>query len=308
MKNYRISLLLFFLLLGTTAAAQNLKISFQGLEPVNGTQLFVKSTGKGEPVIIIHGGPLLDHSYLFPYLEPLSENYRLFFYDQRLSGRSSADVDSSEVSLANFIEDIDGIRNRFGLDKVHIIAHSWGGLLGMKYAIRYPERLHSLVLLNSMPPSWELWQQENNRLAGRVSRQDSLDRQAVMQSGLLAEKYPEAVEKLLKISFRSQFHNRQMADSLSFYIPEDYRKRSSLFANLMPELSSYSLVDELKNISAPTFIIYGDGEPASKLSAPVLQDEIPNARMAIIKESGHFPFIEHKDEVLNLIRDFLDNP
>ncbi len=308
MNSYKIIPLLLFLIFNTSAVAQDLKIPFEGLEPINGTELFMRSIGKGEPVIVIHGGPMLDHSYLFPHLEPLADSYRLVFYDQRLSGRSSAKMDSSEVYLGNFIEDIEAIRRRLELGKVHIIAHSWGGLLGMKYAIRYPDRLRSLVLLNSMPPSWELWQQENNMLAGRATTRDSLDRQAVMQSGLLAEDYSEAVEKLLKISFRSQFYNRKMADRLSFYIPEDYRKRSSLFANLMPELSSYSLVDDLKKISSPTFIVYGDQEPASELSAPVLQKEIPYARMAIIKQSGHFPFIEHQDELLNLIKDFLDSP
>ena len=60
-----------------------------GLLSLNGTKLYVKTMGSGEPIIVIHGGPVLEHGYLLPHLEPLSRDYRLIFFDQRLSGRSS---------------------------------------------------------------------------------------------------------------------------------------------------------------------------------------------------------------------------
>src|SRR5882724_11360012 len=101
----------------------------QGLLNVNGTSLFYQSIGKGEPVIIIHGGPVLDQSYMIDHFKELSKNHRLIFFDQRASGKSTADVDTSSMTIKNLIDDIDQLRQKLGLDQVHLLGHSWGGML-----------------------------------------------------------------------------------------------------------------------------------------------------------------------------------
>ena len=162
-----------------------------GLLSLNGTELYVKTMGSGESIIVIHGGPVLEHGYLLPHLEPLSRDYRLIFFDQRLSGRSSAELDSTEVRMENFVEDIEAVRSYFGLERVHVMGHSWGGLLAMKYALEYPERLNSLVLLNSMPASSALWQEEEAILASRADPEDASDREELVSSEAYANDEPE---------------------------------------------------------------------------------------------------------------------
>ena len=123
----------------------------EGTLSVNGSEIYYNKVGVGEPIIIVHGGPVLDHGYLKSSFKPLTQDYELLYYDQRLSGRSSADVDNEDITLDNFVEDIEGLREEFNYDKIHLMAHSWGGLLAMKYTIKYPSNLSSLILLNSMP-------------------------------------------------------------------------------------------------------------------------------------------------------------
>lgn len=84
----------------------------QGLTDVNGTSLFYHIIGKGEPVIIIHGGPVLDQSYLIDHFKELSKNRKLIFFDQRACGRSTADVDTSSMKMKTLIEDIDALRKK----------------------------------------------------------------------------------------------------------------------------------------------------------------------------------------------------
>ncbi|MDX1671423.1 MAG: alpha/beta fold hydrolase, partial [Balneolaceae bacterium] len=148
----------------------------EGFITVNDTDLYYKRMGSGPPVIVVHGGPLLDHGYLVDPLKPLAGDYELVFYDQRLSGRSSADSDSTYNRLDTFVEDIEELRATLELGRVHLIAHSWGGLLAMKYALHYPGNLRKLILLNSMPASTELWNREEMMLAERMTRSDSLAR------------------------------------------------------------------------------------------------------------------------------------
>src|ERR1043165_9182814 len=78
----------------------------QGLTDVNGTSLFYHIIGKGEPVIIIHGGPVLDQSYMIDHFKELSKNHRLIFYDQRACGKSTAEVDTSTMTMKTLIDDI----------------------------------------------------------------------------------------------------------------------------------------------------------------------------------------------------------
>lgn len=277
------------------------------LMEINDTRLFVKTAGSGEPVIIIHGGPVLDHSYLFPHFKPLMDEYRLIFYDQRLSGRSSADADSIDIRLSTFIEDIESLRAKLNLEKVHILGHSWGGLLAMKYAIKYPSHIKKLMLINSMAPTSELWKKEEAILAASSTEADSLQRQEIIQSELFNENPPQAIEKLLELSFKKQFYNPEKADLLDLYVPEDYMARSRLFSYLMVDISSYDLRNELQKMTVPTLIVYGSAEPAADISGPVLNRLIPNSSYTIIEKSGHFPFIEQPEKFRQTIISFLND-
>lgn len=120
---------------------------------------------------------MLDHSYLSPHFKSLAKEYQLIYFDQQLSGRSSAEVDSSEVRMSNFIEDIEAFRRELDIGKFHLAGHSWGCLLTMNYAIKYPSKLHSLILMNSMPASSNMWRKEAEILAEKTSEEDSLKRE-----------------------------------------------------------------------------------------------------------------------------------
>lgn len=280
--------------------------SVEGYEEINGTEIFYQRMGNGEPIVMVHGGPVLDHGYLVPYFKSLANDYELIYFDQRLSGRSSAQVDSLEVRLDNFVDDIEELRQNFNLEKIHLAGHSWGGLLAMNYAIKYPDKLRSLILLNSMPGSSELWRKEEQLLAQRASKEDSLKRQEILNSDLYENNPSEAIEQLLVLSFRNQFYDSTFADSLDFYIPDDYMERSELFGNVMVDIADYDLHENLSSLEVPTLLIYGDAEPAIDLSGKKLDTTIPNSEFITIEKSGHFPFIEQTEEFIAELRNFLD--
>lgn len=295
------------LLFTHTAYAQEIDELNGELVKLNGTDIFVNVVGDGEPVIVIHGGPVLDHSYLLKHFDTLTNDYRLIFFDQRLSGRSSAKVDTSSVKMKMFIEDIEALRQHLGLEQAHILGHSWGGLLAMEYAIAYPAHTKSLIMANSMPPSAELWKQEQHILAQESTKHDSLRRQEIMQSELLKKNPPEAIEKLLMLSFKKQFHDTTLVDNLELYVPEDYMARSQLFGLLKSYLSAYNLNEQLHQLTMPALVIYGSDEPAAKLSGPVLDKQIPSSTLSIIEQCGHFPFIEKPEKFFSLLHNFLSD-
>lgn len=276
-----------------------------GFKSINGTEIYYKRMGQGEPIVIVHGGPVLEHGYLVPYLKPLANNFELIFFDQRLSGRSSANVDSSDVRLEKFIDDIEELRKALKLDKIHLMAHSWGGLLAMSYALKYPSNLNSLELLNSMPASSDLWSEEEQILAQNISKEDSTKRQDLINSDLFKNDKPKAIEELLRLSFRNQFYNPSLADSLDFFIPDDYSIRSQRFGNIMVDIANYDLHPRLSSLRIPTLLIYGEIEPAVSLSGAKLDNTVPNSKLIVFKKSGHFPFVEQQDQFIKEVQAFL---
>ncbi|MFW6206217.1 MAG: alpha/beta fold hydrolase, partial [Gemmatimonadota bacterium] len=90
---------------GSTPEPGRMPVTSDTTLEVNGTHLFVHREGAGPPVLVVHGGPLLDHGYLAGPLRPLAREYELVYQDQRLSGRSTGTVDSGSVRLDTMVAD-----------------------------------------------------------------------------------------------------------------------------------------------------------------------------------------------------------
>jgi proline iminopeptidase len=281
--------ILFFLILFSCSAPTK---DEEGLLAINGTNLYYHAFGKGEPVIVIHGGPVLDQSYMVDHFRELSKKYRLIFYDQRVSGKSAADVDTASMTIKTLVDDIEQLRQKLGFEQVHVLGHSWGGMLAAKYAIEYPLKVKSLVLCDAMPPSFRLWNEEEQILAQRTSAYDSLLEDQIKSQPGFKNKEVKWVDSLMKVAFKSQFDDTTKIALLKIKLPQDYFKRSKIFEHVGPELFAFDLTTQLEKIIAPTLIIYGDKEPASEISAPVYKSGIANSQLVIIPHSGHFPFIE----------------
>src|SRR5216683_2387884 len=121
--------------------------------PVAKASLYSREIGQGQPVIVLHGGPDFDHRYLLPEMDRLADSLRLIYYDQRGRGRSGDRVRPEDVTLESEMGDLDTVRRHFGLGSVAILGHSWGTVLALEYAIRHPDRVSHLILMNPAPAS-----------------------------------------------------------------------------------------------------------------------------------------------------------
>jgi len=277
------------------------------LRQINGIELYVKRMGSGEPIVVVHGGPMLEHGYFLPHLAPLAESFELIFYDQRLSGRSAGQVDSASVRLDTLVDDIEALRQSLQLGRVHLMGHSWGGLLAMRYAIQHPENLRSLILLNSMSASSQLWQEEEARLAQRLTVEDSIEIATIRETVAFSNGEPEAIAAILLASFKAQFADRSKIAGLELYVPPDYLNRSRQFGYMIGDLTDFDFFEDLRTISVPTLILYGSAEPAAEISGEALHDAIPTSELVIIQNAGHFPFVEQPDAFLGAVRGFLSS-
>ncbi len=282
---------------------------------INGSGIYYKryaigqdsaSVWKRKAIVVVHGGPVLDHSYFIPHLDELAKEYQLFFYDQRAAGRSTIDIDSATMNLAGFVEDIELLRKEMGFGKINLLGHSWGGLITMKYAIKYAGNLDHLILSSSMAPNVEDWQTETFEIGKRVTAKETEARQALIASGALnAEDPREGVEKLLLQSFRPQMYDRNNLDSLQLYVPIDFMKRSQIYTLLRPDMASFDLYPEMEKITCPTLMIYGETEPANTIYTDKIAGRVSSSELVVIQKAGHFPFIEQRAAYSEAVLGFL---
>ena len=128
---------------GRSAAARESRI------PVGKASLYARDIGRGQPMIVLHGGPDFDHAYLLPDLDRLADAFRLIYYDQRGRGRSAEGVQPDDVTLASDVDDVDKVRQHFQLESSALLGHSWGAVLALEYALRYPRRVSHLGRLSA---------------------------------------------------------------------------------------------------------------------------------------------------------------
>jgi pimeloyl-ACP methyl ester carboxylesterase len=114
---------------------------------VDGAGLVVAGDGLRErPVaFLLHGGPGADHTSYKPMFEPLTALMQLVYLDHRGQGRS-ARGNPATYTLDNNVEDLEALRDYLGLERVVVIGGSYGGMVGMAYASRYPDRVAQLIV------------------------------------------------------------------------------------------------------------------------------------------------------------------
>ena len=100
----------------------------------DGYRLNVEELGSGIPLIVLHGGPGLDHQMFRPYLDPLAADYRLLYVDERGQGRSER-VDPATLSLDRFARDVDLLARTLRLDWFALLGHSFGAIIATYHAV-----------------------------------------------------------------------------------------------------------------------------------------------------------------------------
>ena len=286
--------------------------------PVGSTSLYARAIGRGQPVIILHGGPDFDHGYLLPDLDRLKDAFRLIYYDQRGRGRSADHVRPHDVTLTSDVDDLDKVREHFLLDAPALLGHSWGAVLALEYAIRYPTRVSHLILMNPAPASVSdlavFRKAYLEKLGADMDRQRDIVASAAYQAG-----DPEAVAARYRIHFkpalkRPEDYEKLMATMKAGFISqgkEGIVKARAIEDQLMRDTwqaASYDLIPTLRNLRIPALVIAGDHDFIPLQIAEHIAQALPHAKLLAIKDCGHFAFLECPGEVRKALTSFLRQP
>lgn len=311
------SFLLYFFILPVSVYSQAPVNHPQGeFVVLKGKKIWYESEGKGEPLVLIAGGPGLSHAYFHPYFTALADSFRIIYFDAFGSGKSERDNLKKSYSMAQDVEDIEALRKKLNLEKMNLLGHSYGGFVAQLYALNYPNSLNSVILCNTLASGKDM-QNATNSLNNEIKSQ-----------------FPERWEKIKKSrakGFLSSSPEHQAAFDIpgtlhNFYNPENAKKMPRTEPNLYnpdlwyamagkdadfiisDELTRFNVEAKLKNLTIPVLVIAGRFDRNVRPMITVKYKKlIPQAEFVMMEKSGHFPFLEETSETMKILRKFLSN-
>lgn len=250
-------------------------------------------------LVALHGGPGGSHDILLPGIAPLAEERRVILYDQRGCGRSEPLDENASCTLSDNVADLEALRRGLSLESMDLMGHSWGGLLALAYAVELEEAVRKLVLVTpALPyypnPSWQeftshLSEEKRSEIAGirrNAHRSEIAKRTAIW-----------------RITVKEFFHRKDILEEIDL---DSMPYSPWVAARVAADLDGLDLRPRLARLRLPTLIVAGRFDPRlPPKHHEQLAELLPDSRLRVMEESGHFPFLEEKKQFAEVVEQFL---
>jgi proline iminopeptidase len=284
------------------------------LASTDGGRLFYRVAGQGRDTLIaIHGGPGVDLESIYRDFEPLFARHVVIFYDQRGAGRSELPVDTTRLFFPQQLRDLDAVRLHFRLDKVTLVAHSYGPMLAASYAIAHPEHMRRLVLMGPVPPRrGDFW----TRFAQNVgSRMDSTQRARLAAANRRLADTTADTKQACRDYWAMAMIPRLAEPARTLPLiksdlcaaPTAGIRYGLTTTNhvVMGSIGDWDLRSALAKLPVPTLIIHGEREAIPMDLVEEWVTALPDARLLRVPNAAHFAYAERPDIVWPAVETFL---
>jgi len=265
----------------------------------------VSGSGTGTPVILLHGGPGFSSFYLKP-MEALGSDRIVIRYDQLGGGKSSHVTDTTMFTIPHFVAELDSLRSALGLEKVHLLGHSWGTILAVEYYKAHPEHVASITLGSAALdiPAWEKHardllktlpdsEQRAVRVREAAKQFDSADYQNAINDfyGRYVWRHPVAAD----------LDSTMKTVNFDIY---NYMQGPSEFT-ITGTLKPYDITGFLGSIKVPVIYTVGEFDEANPVEIQHFSDLTPASRVFILPGSGHMTPWDAPELNIKVVRQFL---
>jgi proline-specific peptidase len=257
------------------------------------------------PLLALHGGPGSTHHYFGP-LEKLADERPVVVYDQLGCGSSDRPHDV-EWSVAVFRDEVDAVRSQLGLERIHLLGTSWGGMLALEHVLSGAEGIVSLILSSTLA-SIEQWAAEQLALKNALPPDvvEVLDRHE--REGTYDDpEYEQAMEAYTDRHFYRGHLPRPELELMDAQRGRDVYRAMQGPNEWTPTgaLRGWDVRDKLGEIDVPTLVIRGRHDMCTDPIAATLTEGIPESREVVLEESSHTPLLEETDRYLASIGAFM---
>lgn len=283
----------------------------EGFVQAEGARIYIKTLGRGVPLLLLHGGPGADHSDFLPALKPLARRCQLVLIDERGSGRSERPEDPAAYTLAWMVKDIECVRKHLQLDQWVVLGHSFGGILAQAYAARHPQRLLGLVLAGTGSSARCVdadFRNLRKRLPASLrERLARYERTGIFQAdGAYKKRYARASAAALAPYMYVRPPPRRSKGPLPLgmeVLREMWVRRSDF--HIDGNLKGFDFTKALARVRVPSLIVIGDRDLVSTRTADISRASLPRATLVVMADCAHMMFIDQTDRFNRLLEEFL---
>lgn len=266
------------------------------------------------PVMILHGGPGAGHNYCEPIAEVLAQTGRAgVLYDQIGCGNSTHLPDKPKEFWTPelFMEELVLLTEHLGIsNKYDIVGQSWGGMLGMQFAITKPKGLNAMVIADS-PASMEVWVSEANKLRKELPPE--------VEATLLKHEAAETTEDPEYVAAVDVFYSRHLCripqppyvlasfEQLAADPTVYHTMNGPSEFHVIGSLKHWDIRPQLKEIITPTLLVSGQYDEATPAMVKEIQGLIPGSKWELFAESSHMPHVEEPAKFKRVVTEFLDS-
>lgn len=259
--------------------------------------LFCTEEGEGFPLIVHHGGPGLDQTVIAPHLRPLAKQLRLISFDHRGSGRSAHPRGADPYHIDHFVADIAALAKALDLERFALLGHSFGGIVGLHFALAHLDLLTHLILVCA-PTSHHYVEDVEAALP------DHLEAAALSELNSFQDSQPSdyvmrrSLELLAPIYFRDPTRLQELDLESVRFGPETQAVWDSL--------EGFDLRPRLGEIQVPTLVVAGAHDRSVTTErAREAAEALPQGSLLVMKNSGHYPFVEEAKTFASGVLHFL---
>jgi proline-specific peptidase len=271
-------------------------------------EVFVEKRGAsgGVPLIGVHGGPGFTSHYLEP-LFSLSEHIPVILYDQAGCGRARRGGPRKLFTVDGFVAELEAIRRTLGLERMHLFGHSFGGVIIGEYALRYPERVASLIFC-SASIDIPRWVEDGERLVGALPLMQRMILREGARTGATAS--PEYLSALRVYYTKHIYGCETLSEGLRrAEAEEDSQTYQTVWGPnelvVTGVIRDYNLSPRLPEIKAPTMFMCGRFDEATPEAHKYFASKVSGSRAHVFEKSAHFPHVTEEDECLSVLRAFI---
>lgn len=262
-----------------------------------------------QALVLIHGGPgAASETLRGPHARYAEMGFRVITWDQLGCGNSDEPVDDSLWTIERFTNEVKAVTNHFDLKHIHLMGRSWGGILAIEYALKYPEYLKSLILGNTSADG-EIMQRGFERFKMNLGHETYQ-----MMSKREAEgtkDHPEYKAAITLLMRRHLCRLEEWPEELTNSVSNAGKKAmdlifgESLF-HCTGAIRSYSRLGELHNIKVPALIMTGEHDYVSIDCAIAMKTKLKQAQLHVLKGCSHAPYYEDSERYHAVLSRFLE--
>jgi proline iminopeptidase len=283
----------------------------------DGASLFYRMVGAGPDVLVmIHGGPGMDMGYMVPDFGPLAERHRLLFYDQRGAGRSQRlRDDASLYTMDRHVADLEALRRQFGLEKLTLVAHSFGPAIAARYAMAHPDRVARMIFIGPVPPrAGDIWKRYAANLESTLTSEERAELARLETAMVSGDDPAQACRAYWAIAVKPRVARPELASRVTGEFcgagAEAIRAGMGIAGpHTLTSLGEWDFRPGLAAVKAPTLIIHGESEAIPMDLVEEWTTALPSAKLVKVPGASHFPYVERPELVWPAIESFLrDTP